>query len=123
MVFPPQGNSDHVVVSVSIDFLPNSKQDALFHPIAYDYSCGDWDGLDGHLRDILWEDIFKLCAAAVASEFCKWVQVEIDAYIPHCKHQVKSHSSPLVSAASAVVKAFGSQSRGPVFKTTGLLQG
>ena len=25
MVFPPFGNSDHVVVSVSIDFLSNSK--------------------------------------------------------------------------------------------------
>ena len=37
-------NSDHVVVSVSIDFLTNTKRDALFHRVAYDYSCGDWDG-------------------------------------------------------------------------------
>ena len=44
MVFPLLGNSDHVV-SVSIGFLSNSKQDALFHCIAYDYSCADWDGL------------------------------------------------------------------------------
>ena len=44
MVFPPLGNSDHVV-SVSIGFLSNSKQDALFHCIAYDYSCADWAGL------------------------------------------------------------------------------
>ena len=36
-------NSDHVVVSVSIDFLTNTKRDALFHRVAYDYSCGDWD--------------------------------------------------------------------------------
>ena len=27
MAFPALGNSDHVVVSVSIDFLPNSKWD------------------------------------------------------------------------------------------------
>ena len=29
--FPSLGNSDHVVVSVSIDFPVNSKQDTLFH--------------------------------------------------------------------------------------------
>ena len=31
MAFPPLGNSDHVVVSVSIDFPVNSKQDTPFH--------------------------------------------------------------------------------------------
>ena len=41
MAFSPLGNSDYVVVSVSIDFLSNSQQDALFHRIAYDYSCAD----------------------------------------------------------------------------------
>ena len=35
MAFPPLGNSDHVVVSVSIDFPINSKHDAPFHCIAY----------------------------------------------------------------------------------------
>ena len=30
MAFPPLGNSDHVVVSVSIDFPTNSQQDAPF---------------------------------------------------------------------------------------------
>ena len=54
MAFPPLGNSDHVVVSVSIDFPTNSQQDAPFHRIAYDYSCADWDGLRDHLRDVLW---------------------------------------------------------------------
>ena len=45
MVFPPLGNSDHVVVSVSIDFPSNSQWDALFHHIACDYSRADWDSL------------------------------------------------------------------------------
>ena len=94
MAFPPLGNSDHVVVSVSIDFPSNSQQDALFHRIAYDYSHADWDGLRDHLRDVPWEDIFKLGASAAASEFCEWVQVGIDVYIPHRKYQVKPHSSP-----------------------------
>ena len=101
MAFPPSGNSDRVFVSVSIDFTSNSHQDALFHHIAYDYSHADWDGLCGHLRDVPWEDIFKLGASAAASEFCDWVQVGIDVYIPHRKYQVKSHSSPWFSAACA----------------------
>ena len=52
MAFAPLGNSDHVVVSVSIDFPPNSQQDATFHHIAYDYSRADWAGLCDHLRDL-----------------------------------------------------------------------
>ena len=67
MAFPPLGNSD-VVVSVSIDFSSNSQRDAPFHRIAYDYSRADWDGLRDHLRDVPWEDIFKLGASDAASE-------------------------------------------------------
>ena len=58
------------------------------------------------MRDVPWGDIFNLGAsAAAASEFCEWVQVRIDAYIPHGKYQVKSHSSPwfLTVCAAAVV--------------------
>ena len=68
MAFPPLGNSDHVVVSVSIDFPINSKQDTLFHHVAYDYSCADWNDLCSHLRDVPWEDIFKLSASDATSE-------------------------------------------------------
>ena len=53
MAFRPLGNSDHVVVSVSIDLSSNSQWDALFHRILYDYSGADWDGLCDHLRDSL----------------------------------------------------------------------
>ena len=35
MALPPLGNSNHVVVSVSIDFLINSKQDSPFHCVAF----------------------------------------------------------------------------------------
>ena len=47
------------------------------------------------------KDIFKLSASAAASEFCDWVQVGIDVYIPHRNYQVKPHSSPWFSAACA----------------------
>ena len=71
VAFPPLENTDHVVVSVSIDFLSNSKRDAPFDRIAYDYSRADWDGLRDHLRDVPWEDIFKLDASVAAREFCE----------------------------------------------------
>ena len=102
MAFPPWGNSDHVVVTVSIDF-PSNSQCALFYRIACDYSHADWDGLCDHLRDVPWEDIFKLRVSVAASEFCEWVQVGINVYIPHRKYQVKPHSSPWFSAACAAV--------------------
>ena len=52
MAFPPLGNSDHVVNSVSIDFPLNLQWDAPFHCVAYNYSCADWDDLCDHLRDV-----------------------------------------------------------------------
>ena len=101
MAFAPLGNSDHVVVSVSMDFPINSKQDSPFHRVAYDYSRADWDTLRDHLRDIPWENIFKLGASTAASEFYEWVRVGIDVYVPHRKYQVKPHSSPCFSVACA----------------------
>ena len=99
MAFPPLGNSDHVVVLVSIEFLSNSKRDAPFHCI--DYSSADWNDLRDHLIDVPREDILKLSVSPAASEFCKWVQVGIDVYIPHRKYQHKPYSSPWFSAACA----------------------
>ena len=63
-------------------------------------------GLRDHLRNVPWEDIFKLIASAVASEFCELVQVGIDVYIPHRKYQVKPHSSPRCLAACGVVLVY-----------------
>ena len=80
-VSAPLGNSDNIVVSISIDFTSYSQWDAPFHR-------------EPHLRDVPWEDIFKLSASAAASEF-------YDAYIPHQKYQVKPHSSPWFSDACA----------------------
>ena len=82
---------------------PSNSQDAPFHCIPYDYSSADWDGLHDHLRYVPWKDIFKLSASAAASEFCEWVQVGIDVYIPHRKYHAKPHSSPWFSASCAAV--------------------
>ena len=48
-----------------------------------------------------WGDKTKLGTSATASEFCEWFKVGIDVYIPPRKYQVKPHSSPWFSAASA----------------------
>ena len=101
MAFSSLENSDHVVVSVSIDFPTNSQQDVPCHRIAYEYSCADWDGLRDHLRDVPWEDIFKLGASVAASGFCEWFKVGTDVYIQHRKYQIQPHSSPWFSAACA----------------------
>ena len=101
MAFPPLGNSDHVVVPISIEFPSNSQRDALIHGIAYDYFRADWDGVHDHLKDVPWEDIFKLSPSAADSKFCGWIQVGIDVYIPHHKYQVVLHLSPWFPAACA----------------------
>ena len=54
MAFPPLGNSDHVVHSVSINYPINSKQNAPFHRVAYGYSRADWNGLCDHCRWLEW---------------------------------------------------------------------
>ena len=101
MAFPPLGNSDHVVVSVSIEFPSNLQWDTLFHCITYEYSHAACDSLYDYSRDVPWEDIFKLSVSAAPSEFCEWIHVGIDIYIPHHKDKVKHHSSPWFSAACA----------------------
>ena len=106
MAFPPQGNSGHVVVSVSIDFPSNSQREAPFHRIAYDCSCADQDGLCDHLRDTFIV-IFTPSASAAATEFCEWVQVGIDVYIPHRKYHIKPHSSSQFSATCAAAIVHG----------------
>ena len=83
MSFHPLGNSNQVAVSVSIDVPLKSKLDVPFHHIAHDNSHVYWVTLD-HLRDVPWQDIFKLSASPAACEFCEWFQVQIDLYIPHC---------------------------------------
>ena len=43
----------------------------------------NWYDLCDCLRDLLWEDFFKLGASAAAFNFCEWVKVGIEVYISH----------------------------------------
>ena len=81
IILTPLRNYDHVVVSLFIDFLSNSKGDGLFHSIAYECFCAYWDSLHDHLRDVPRENIFKFGASTTAIEFCECVQVGIYIYI------------------------------------------
>ena len=49
---------------------------------SHSYSCAEWDGFCYHLRDLPWENIFKLGPSTAVTEFWEWIQVGIDAYIP-----------------------------------------
>ena len=59
------------------------------------------------MRDVPWDDIFKLGDSAAASESCEWFQVGIDVYTPHQKYQVKPHSSSWFSAAYLAAIIYG----------------
>ena len=88
---------------VSIGF-PNSNGMPHFI-VVYNYFHSNWDGLRDQLRDVPWENIFKIGASATTSKLCDWGQVWIDVYITYWKYQVKPKSSPLfsVSCAAAIV--------------------
>ena len=86
----------------------------LFHHWKFWKFCLGFHWLSSNARGILfspafdcvpWEDIFRLgtFAAAPAAEFCVWVQVGIDLYIPHRKYHVKPLSFPWFLAASGAV--------------------
>ena len=77
MAFAPLRNSDHVVVSVYIYFLSNSEWDALFHCIAYDYSCADWNSPCDHLRDTPWEDTSNSMLLLLLVNFVSGFKLEL----------------------------------------------
>ena len=95
------GNSDHVVVSIFIDFSSNSKRDILFHRKAYHYSCVDWEGLRDHLRDVSWEDILSLVLLLLVVNSVSRFRLGLIHYNLHREYQVKPHSSLWFSAACA----------------------
>ena len=90
--FRPSGNTDDVVVSVSIDFPSNSKGDAPFNGIPFDYSLCDWDMFHG-----------RICLNLVLLlllNFVRGSKLEL-IHIPHDKDHVKPHSSLWFSGACA----------------------
>ena len=56
-------------------FPSNSQREAPFHRIAYDCSHAGWDGLRDHLRDVPWEDIFRLALLLLLVNFVSGFQL------------------------------------------------
>ena len=96
VVFTPLKNFGHIVFSVSIDFPSNSNEKAPFRCTALGYSYADWDSLWNYLRDVPWEDVFKL--GGPSAKFCEWIQFRSDI---DCRYKVKPHTSVWFSAAFA----------------------
>jgi len=103
--FPPLGNSDHVVVSISLQLKAGQPTDHPSHRTSYNYQRADWDSCRDLLRDIPINDILAMPVDRCASEISEWIQVCIDAYVPHRTYQVRPHSSPWFSPACAAAIA------------------
>ena len=86
-------NSDHVVVSVFINF-QQTQMGILLCTIQILIILMLIGTVFEIIWDIPWENIFKLCTSAVAAEFCEQVHFRIDIFIPHCIYQFKLHWSP-----------------------------
>ena len=67
--FAPFGQSDHVAVSLSVDFAVISKNDAPYHRKDFDFSREDCDAFRYRHRDVPWNDIFRYGAPKAASKF------------------------------------------------------
>lgn len=53
-----------------LTFLSNTKRSAPFYCATYDYSRADCDGLSDHMRDVPWENKFKLGASPAGTRCC-----------------------------------------------------
>ena len=106
MASSPLGNSDYADVSVSIGFPTNSKWEAPFHCIFYDYLRADLDSLwlfeRCSMGGYLLKSVFLLQLVNFVTGFRLELMLE---YIPHQKNQAKSHSFSCFSAprAAAIV--------------------
>ena len=85
MAYAPLRNSNHVIVSVSIDFWSNSRRDTLFHRIAMTILLeqSSWSFEKRFLGEYT-----KLSS----SQFCEYFQDETDVCIHRRKYQVIPHS-------------------------------
>ena len=95
VALPALENSDHIIVSVSIDFPLNWKRDTLFMAILV--------RLRWCLRSS--KDIFKFSAFAVAAQFCELPQVGNYAKISHCKN-ISGQASLISTALCFIVACF-----------------
>jgi len=54
---PPLGNSDHAVVSITLQLKSCQATDHPIHQTSYNYQLADWDSFHNFLRDASWPEI------------------------------------------------------------------
>ena len=77
MAFLPFENSDHLIISFSVDCPLNSNWDAALHCKAYDYSPADWDGFCDNLRDVPWRMSLKPVLLLLLVTFVSGFRLEL----------------------------------------------
>ena len=78
--------SDHLVISVDIDFMVKSTNEQPYHRNVYSFNNADWDGFHDYLRDVSWLDIFQHNVNKAGEEISDWIQIGIDCLIPYRKY-------------------------------------
>ena len=76
MALPPLGNSDNVIVPVSIDFFSESKEDAPFHCTAHDCSHAYWGSCHNHFRNVPWKSL-KLVLLLLLIKFLSGFRLQL----------------------------------------------
>ena len=92
-VTSPLGSSDHCVVTVKCKQV-FSAPSVPFHRTVYRYSKADWCGFRSFLSQVAENLIISDDVHKSAQELSEWLQIGMQAYIPHRSYQVKPHSQP-----------------------------
>ena len=90
---PPLGSSDHLVISIDIDFMVRSTNEHPYYCNVYSFNNAGWDGFRDY-RDVPWLDIFGHNVNQAGKKISDWIQIGIDCFIPHRKYQMKPDSLP-----------------------------
>ena len=91
---PPFGTSDHVVISVTVNFPPKQSTEVPFHRTVYRYRKADWDSFRFFLADMPVSRYLQMNASEATALISDWITAGIDLFVPHKKYQQKPHSQP-----------------------------
>ena len=90
---PPFGTSDHIVLSVTVNFPPKQSTEVPFHRTVY-------------IRSFLAVSrYFQLSASEATARISDWITAGIDIFVPHKKYQQKPHSQPWFTPGCAAAIA------------------
>ena len=92
-VTSPLGSSDHCVVTVTAK-RSFTTPSAPFHRTVYRFQNADWCGFRTFMSQVIECLDFRGDVNSLAQELTEWLQIGMEAYIPHRTYQMKPHSQP-----------------------------